>query len=46
MNDSDTDVRRDRIVYNGSAAIVDVATGPGRWLYFLTQSAIMRVVKT
>jgi glucose/arabinose dehydrogenase len=48
MNDSDSDVRRDRIVYNGgsSAPIVDVATGPGRWLYFLTTSAIMRVVKT
>ena len=46
MNDSDTAVRNDRIVYNGDDPIVDVATGPGRWLYFLTPSAIMRVVKT
>ena len=46
MNDNRSAVRRDRIIYNGSSAIVDVATGPGRWLYFLTTSAILRVVKT
>ena len=46
MNDSNTDVLADRIVYDGSESIVDVATGPGGWLYFLTPSAIMRVVRS
>lgn len=45
LNDSNTDVRRDRIVYDGSDGILDVARGPGGWLYFLTSSAILRVVK-
>ena len=45
MNDRGTDVRRDQIIYNGRAAITDVAEGPGGWLYFLTQNAIKRVVK-
>ena len=46
MNDANTDVRSDRIIYDGSAGIVDVAKGPGGWLYFLTSSAIMRVVRS
>ena len=46
MNDSNTDVRADRIVYDGSESIVDVSKGPGGWLYFLTPSAIMRVVRS
>lgn len=46
LNDADTDVREDRIVYDGSDGILDVARGPGGWLYFLTNSAIMRVVRT
>ena len=46
LNDSNSDVRADRIVYDGSESIVDVAKGPGGWLYFLTPSAIKRVVRS
>ena len=46
MNERATRVRRDVIVYDGADPIIDVAKGPGGWLYFLTTSAIMRVVKT
>ena len=45
MNDRGTQVRNDQIIYNGGDPITDVAEGPGRWLYFLTQDAIKRVVK-
>lgn len=45
MNKRGTKVRKDQIIYNGGSAITDVAEGPGRWLYFLTQNAIKRVVK-
>ncbi|MDQ3963338.1 MAG: PQQ-dependent sugar dehydrogenase [Actinomycetota bacterium] len=45
LNDANNDVREDRIVYDGSDGILDVARGPGGWLYFLTNSAIMRVVR-
>jgi glucose/arabinose dehydrogenase len=45
-NDRGTNVRNDQVVYNGGAAITDVAEGPGRWLYFLTQNAIKRVVRS
>jgi glucose/arabinose dehydrogenase len=46
MNREKTRVSRDRIVYNGSEGIVDVSKGPGGWVYFLTSSAIMRIVRT
>jgi glucose/arabinose dehydrogenase len=46
MNTAKTRVRRDRIVYNGSDGIVDVSKGPGGWLYFLTNNAMKRIVKT
>ena len=46
MNREKTAVTADRIVYDGGEGIVDVATGPGRWLYFLTSDSIMRVVRT
>ena len=46
MNDTNTGVRQDRIIYDSPDSIIDVATGPGRWVYFLTTSAIMRIVKT
>lgn len=46
MNDANTRIQRDKIVYDGSDGIVDVAKGPGGWLYFLTSTAIMRVVRT
>lgn len=45
MNERGTNVKKDQVIYNGGAAIVDVAEGPGGWLYFLTQDAIKRVVK-
>jgi glucose/arabinose dehydrogenase len=45
LNDKGTDVKRDHVIYNGSDAIIDVAEGPGKWLYFLTTNAIKRVVK-
>jgi hypothetical protein len=45
MNDAGTNVRKDQIIYNGGGSITDVAEGPGRWLYFLTQDSIKRVVK-
>lgn len=46
MNDSSSRVRRDRIVYDGADGIVDVSKGPGGWLYFLTNNAIKRVVRS
>ncbi|MGH2694881.1 MAG: PQQ-dependent sugar dehydrogenase [Actinomycetota bacterium] len=44
INAKGTRVRRDRVIFKGNDGILDVAKGPGRWLYFLTQSAIRRVV--
>lgn len=46
MNDANTRVRRDKIVYDGPDGIVDVSKGPGGWLYLLTNNAIKRVVRT
>lgn len=43
MNDSGTQVHRDRIIHRGDP-IVDVSKGPGGWLYFMTPSAIFRIV--
>ena len=34
-----------RIVYNGPDGILDVAKGPGGWVYFLTPEGIMRIVE-
>jgi len=45
LNDRGTRVQHDRIVYDHSSGILDVARGPGGWLYFLTSSSIMRVVR-
>lgn len=45
LNERGTNVKRDDVIYNGSEAILDVAEGPGKWLYFLTTNAIKRVVK-
>jgi aldose sugar dehydrogenase len=42
LNDEGSNVRRHSVVHNG-AAIVDVAKGPGGWLYFLTPNAIKRI---
>ena len=46
LNSAGTDVQRDRIVYDAASGIVDVSPGPGGWLYFLTSSAILRVVRS
>ena len=43
MNDRGTRVREDRIIHSGNS-IVDVSKGPGGWLYFMTPSAILRIV--
>ena len=43
LNSKGTRVRKHRIVHRGSS-IVDVAKGPGGWLYFVTPSAIFRIV--
>jgi aldose sugar dehydrogenase len=43
MNDSGTAVQADRIIHSGES-IVDVSKGPGGWLYFMTPSAIHRIV--
>ncbi|HYP23157.1 MAG TPA: PQQ-dependent sugar dehydrogenase [Actinomycetota bacterium] len=43
MNAKGTRVREDRVIHSASA-IVDVAKGPGGWLYFVTPDAIYRIV--
>ncbi len=45
MNAKGTRVREDRVIHSGSGPIVDVAKGPGGWLYFMTNSAIFRIVR-
>ncbi len=44
MNRKGNKVREDRVIHSGSGAIVDVTKGPGGWLYFVTTSAIYRIV--
>ena len=34
-----------RVVYNGDDSILDVAKGPGGWVYFLTSTGISRIVE-
>ncbi|MEA2447952.1 MAG: hypothetical protein QOK47_1589 [Actinomycetota bacterium] len=46
LNDRRTQLRHDRVIYQSDEGIVDVSTGPGGWLYFLTPSGIFRVVKS
>lgn len=46
MNDRHTRIKEDRIMHNGGDGIVDVATGPGGWVYYLTPGSIMRIVKS
>jgi glucose/arabinose dehydrogenase len=43
MNAKGTRVREDRVIHEASP-IVDVAKGPGGWLYFVTTDAIYRIV--
>ena len=42
LNSTGTNVRHHSIIYNGDG-IVDVAKGPGGWLYLLTSSAIKQI---
>jgi glucose/arabinose dehydrogenase len=42
LNDAGSDVRRHHVIHTGPS-IVDVAKGPGGWLYFLTPQAIKRI---
>jgi glucose/arabinose dehydrogenase len=44
LNRRGTDVRRDRIIFSSSQGIVDVSKGPRGWLYFMTPTAIRRIV--
>ncbi|HEV2754928.1 MAG TPA: PQQ-dependent sugar dehydrogenase [Actinomycetota bacterium] len=44
LNGKRTRVRRDRVIHSAPSGIVDVSKGPGGWLYFMTPSAIYRVV--
>jgi quinoprotein glucose dehydrogenase len=46
MNNKGTNIRKDRIIYNSNSGIVDVSKGPGGWLYFLTRSALFRIVRS
>ena len=40
-----TSIASSGVVYNAETAILDVAKGPGGWLYFLTPDAIKRIVE-
>lgn len=44
MNAKGTRVRADRVIHRTDSGILDVAQGPGGWLYFLTSSALFRIV--
>jgi glucose/arabinose dehydrogenase len=37
-------LRRHTVIFNGDSGILDVATGPRGWLYFLTAGSIHRIV--
>jgi glucose/arabinose dehydrogenase len=43
LNRKGTRIKKDRTVTTAGDGIVDVAKGPGGWVYFLTPSAIMRL---
>ncbi len=45
LNNAGTNIRRHRIIHNAPGGITDVSKGPGRWLYFMTSSAIFRIVR-
>ncbi len=44
LNRRGTRVNEDRVIHRAPDGIVDVAKGPGGWLYFMTPSAIYRIV--
>lgn len=39
-----TRIERDRVIFDAAQGIVDVAKGPNGWLYFMTPSALYRIV--
>lgn len=45
LNGKGTRIKKDRTVTTSDGGIVDVAKGPGGWVYFLTPTAIMRLTK-
>ncbi|HEY7873557.1 MAG TPA: PQQ-dependent sugar dehydrogenase [Actinomycetota bacterium] len=45
LNSKGTRIKRDRTVFTADGGIVDVAKGPGGWVYYLTPSAIMRLTR-
>ncbi|MFN2526428.1 MAG: sorbosone dehydrogenase family protein [Actinomycetota bacterium] len=46
MNNKGTRVLEDRIVHSDSDGITDVSKGPGGWLYYLTPTRIVRIVRS
>ncbi|MFN2490563.1 MAG: sorbosone dehydrogenase family protein [Actinomycetota bacterium] len=44
LNKRGTDIRRQRTIYTASSGILDVAKGPGGWLYLMTASSIARII--
>lgn len=45
LNDRGTQVSSARVAHTDGAGILDVAKGPGGWLYYLTPNAIKRIVR-
>lgn len=45
LNDKGTAVKSRRVVHTAPDGIIDVAKGPGGWLYYMTSSGIRRIVK-
>ena len=45
MNRKGTDIRRDRVLLRRNEGIVDVSKDPGGGLYFMTPSAIFKIVR-
>jgi len=43
LNDRGTQVKRDRIIYNGNSPLYDVEQGPGGWVYLVAEDAIKRL---
>lgn len=44
MNRRDNKPKKVRVIHNAGSAILDVSEGPGGWFYFLTSSAMHRIV--
>jgi glucose/arabinose dehydrogenase len=44
LNRKGSRLRKHIVIYNGASGILDVAKGPGGWLYFATSSGIHRIV--